>query len=66
MEYLKQILKVFLDFQYPTVATTGIKTFMMELAKATRKYPISRSIGFSPMILKQMQRTKLIDPPRSA
>lgn len=32
-------LKVLLDLQYLNVATTGIKTYMMELAKAARKYP---------------------------
>ena len=32
-------MKVLLDLQYLNVATTGIKTYMMELAKAARKYP---------------------------
>jgi glycosyltransferase involved in cell wall biosynthesis len=32
-------LKVLLDLQYLNVATTGIKTYMLELAKAARKYP---------------------------
>jgi glycosyltransferase involved in cell wall biosynthesis len=32
-------LKVLLDLQYLNVASTGIKTYMMELAKAARKYP---------------------------
>jgi glycosyltransferase involved in cell wall biosynthesis len=32
-------LKVLLDLQYLNVATTGIKTYMMELAKAARKFP---------------------------
>ncbi len=32
-------LKVLLDLQYLNVATTGIKTYMMELAKAARDYP---------------------------
>lgn len=37
---LKRIeLKVLLDLQYLNVATSGIKTYMMELAKAARKYP---------------------------
>lgn len=33
------LLKVLLDLQYLNVATTGIKTYMMELAKATRDFP---------------------------
>lgn len=32
-------MKVLLDLQYLNVATTGIKTYMLELAKAARKYP---------------------------
>lgn len=32
-------MKVLLDLQYLNVATTGIKTYMMELSKAVRKYP---------------------------
>jgi glycosyltransferase involved in cell wall biosynthesis len=32
-------LKVLLDLQYLNVATTGIKTYMLELAKAARKHP---------------------------
>lgn len=32
-------MKVLLDLQYLNVASTGIKTYMMELAKAVRKYP---------------------------
>jgi len=32
-------LKVLLDLQYLNVATSGIKTYMLELAKAARKYP---------------------------
>ena len=32
-------LKVLLDLQYLNVATTGIKTYMMELAKAAKTYP---------------------------
>ncbi|WP_297338035.1 glycosyltransferase family 1 protein [Algoriphagus sp.] len=32
-------MKVLLDLQYLNVATTGIKTYMVELAKAARKYP---------------------------
>lgn len=32
-------MKVLLDLQYLNVATTGIKTYMVELAKAIRKYP---------------------------
>lgn len=32
-------MKVLLDLQYLNVASTGIKTYMMELAKAARKYP---------------------------
>lgn len=32
-------LKVLLDLQHLNVATTGIKTYMVELAKAARKYP---------------------------
>jgi glycosyltransferase involved in cell wall biosynthesis len=36
---INQHLKVLLDLQYLNVATTGIKTYMMELAKAARKYP---------------------------
>ncbi len=32
-------MKVLLDLQYLNVATTGIKTYMMELAKAARKFP---------------------------
>lgn len=34
-----KILKVLLDLQYLNVASTGIKTYMMELAMAARKYP---------------------------
>jgi len=33
------ILKVLLDLQYLNVATTGIKTYMVELAKAAETYP---------------------------
>ncbi|WP_026952547.1 glycosyltransferase family 4 protein [Algoriphagus mannitolivorans] len=32
-------MKVLLDLQYLNVASTGIKTYMVELAKAARKYP---------------------------
>ncbi len=32
-------MKVLLDLQYLNVATTGIKTYMMELAKASQDYP---------------------------
>lgn len=32
-------MKVLLDLQYLNVATTGIKTYMMELAKAAKTYP---------------------------
>ncbi|OOG70540.1 glycosyltransferase family 1 protein [Algoriphagus sp. A40] len=32
-------MKVLLDLQYLNVASTGIKTYMLELAKAARKYP---------------------------
>ncbi|AMQ55341.1 glycosyltransferase family 4 protein [Algoriphagus sanaruensis] len=32
-------MKVLLDLQHLNVATTGIKTYMVELAKAARKYP---------------------------
>ena len=32
-------MKVLLDLQHLNVATTGIKTYMLELAKAARKYP---------------------------
>ncbi len=32
-------MKVLLDLQYLNVATTGIKTYMMELAKAVKTYP---------------------------
>ena len=32
-------MKVLLDLQYLNVATTGIKTYMLELAKAAREYP---------------------------
>ncbi len=32
-------MKVLLDLQYLNVATTGIKTYMVELAKAVKKYP---------------------------
>ncbi|WP_111668815.1 glycosyltransferase family 4 protein [Algoriphagus litoralis] len=32
-------MKVLLDLQYLNVATTGIKTYMMELAKAAKNYP---------------------------
>lgn len=32
-------MKVLLDLQYLNVATTGIKTYMMELANAARRYP---------------------------
>lgn len=32
-------MKVLLDLQYLNVATTGIKTYMVELAKATKDYP---------------------------
>ena len=32
-------MKVLLDLQYLNVATTGIKTYMMELAKAAKAYP---------------------------
>jgi glycosyltransferase involved in cell wall biosynthesis len=32
-------LKVLLDLQYLNVATTGIKTYMLELAHAARKFP---------------------------
>lgn len=32
-------MKVLLDLQYLNIATTGIKTYMVELAKAIRKYP---------------------------
>ncbi|MBN3581327.1 glycosyltransferase family 4 protein [Algoriphagus aestuarii] len=32
-------MKVLLDLQYLNVATTGIKTYMMELAQAARTYP---------------------------
>lgn len=34
-------MKVLLDLQYLNVATTGIKTYMMELAKASQAYPNS-------------------------
>lgn len=32
-------MKVLLDLQYLNVATTGIKTYMLELAKAAKSYP---------------------------
>jgi hypothetical protein len=32
-------MKVLLDLQYLNVATSGIKTYMMELAKASIAYP---------------------------
>lgn len=32
-------MKILLDLQHLNVATTGIKTYMVELAKAARKYP---------------------------
>lgn len=32
-------MKVLLDLQYLNAATTGIKTYMMELAKAAKEYP---------------------------
>ncbi|MHA7130741.1 glycosyltransferase family 4 protein [Algoriphagus namhaensis] len=35
----KKILKVLLDLQYLNVATTGIKTYMLELAGAALAYP---------------------------
>lgn len=33
------LVKILLDLQHLNVATTGIKTYMVELAKAARKYP---------------------------